>query len=79
MGFTRHRKSIKSTLRIRRQILRRARFFIAPSLIDLMSFDWLFLGGLLPSIARLRFTSYRDCATLKSAIKMALQNLKRFV
>jgi hypothetical protein len=40
---------------------------ITPSLIDLMSFGWLFLGGLLPSRARLRFTSYEDCATLKSA------------
>jgi hypothetical protein len=66
MGFTRHRKSIKST-RIRPEILWRARFFIAPSLIDLMSFGWLFLGGLLPSRARLRFTSRDDCATLKSA------------
>ena len=40
---------------------------ISPSLIDLMSFGWLFLGGLLPSRARLRFTSYEDCATLRSA------------
>ncbi len=40
---------------------------ITPSLIDLMSFGWLFLGGLLPSRARLRFTSYEDCATLEAA------------
>ena len=40
---------------------------ISPSLIDLMSFGWLFLGGLLPSRARLCFTSYEYCATLGSA------------
>jgi len=40
---------------------------ISPSLIDLMSFGWLFLGGLLPSRARLCFTSYEYCATLRSA------------
>ena len=40
---------------------------ISPSFIGLMSFGWLFLGGLLPSRARLRFTSYQDCATLRSA------------
>ena len=40
---------------------------ISPSLIDLMSFGWLFLGGLLPSRARLCFTSYTYCATLRSA------------
>ena len=40
---------------------------ISPSLIDLMSFGWLFLGGLLPSRARLCFTSYVYCATLSSA------------
>src|SRR4030095_11488193 len=32
-----------------------------------MSFGWLFLGGLLPSRARLCFTSYEYCATLRSA------------
>jgi len=67
MGFRRHRKSIKSIRRISRENLWRARVFISPSLIGLMSFDWLFLGGLLRSRARLRFTSYEDCATLKFA------------
>jgi hypothetical protein len=67
MGFTRHRKSIKSPKRIGPQFVEGEIKTISPSLIDLMSFGWLFLGGLLPSRARLRFTSYEDCATLRSA------------
>ena len=67
MGFTRHRKSIKSPKRIAPQFVEGEIKTISPSLIDLMSFGWLFLGGLLPSRARLRFTSYEDCATLRSA------------
>ena len=67
MGFTRHRKSIKSAKRIGPQFVEGEIKMISPSLIDLMSFGWLFLGGLLPSRARLRFTSYEDCATLRSA------------
>jgi hypothetical protein len=51
---------------------------ITPSLIDLMSFGWLFLGGLLPSRARLRFTSYQDCATLKSANQNGAATSKTF-
>ena len=51
---------------------------ISLSLIDLMSFGWLFLGGLLPSSARLRFTSYEDCATLWSANQNGAAKLKRF-
>ena len=65
MGFTRHRKSIKSPKRIGPQFVEGEIKIISPSLIDLMSFGWLFLGGLLPSRARLRFTSYEDCATLE--------------
>ena len=67
MGFTRHRKSIKSPKRIGPQFVEGEIKMISPSLIDLMSFGWLFLGGLLPSRARLRFTSYENCATLRSA------------
>ena len=67
MGFRRHRKSIKSPTRIGRKFVEGVIILMTPSLIDLMSFGWLFLGGLLPSRARLRFTSYQDCATLKSA------------
>lgn len=69
MGFTRHRKSIKSTNRIGPKLVESKIKMISLSLIDLMSFGWLFLGGLLPSRARLRFTSYEDCATLGSAIQ----------
>jgi hypothetical protein len=65
MGFSRHRKSIKSSTRIGRKFAEGEIILITPSLIDLMSFGWLFLGGLLPSRARLRFTSYQDCATLE--------------
>lgn len=67
MGFRRHRKSIKSPRRTVRKFVEGVIILTTPSLIDLMSFGWLFLGGLLPSRARLRFTSYDDCATLKSA------------
>ena len=67
MGFTRHRKSIKSSKRIGPQFVEDEIKMISPSLIDLMSFGWLFLGGLLPSSARLCFTSYEYCATLRSA------------
>jgi hypothetical protein len=67
MGFTRHRKSIKSPKRIGPQFVEGEIKMISPSLIDLMSFGWLFLGGLLPSSARLCFTSYVYCATLSSA------------
>jgi len=67
MGFRRHRKSIKSPTGIGRESVEGVIILITPSLIDLMSFGWLFLDGLLPSRARLRFTSYEDCATLDSA------------
>jgi hypothetical protein len=79
MGFTRHRKSIKSPKRIGPQFVGGEIKMISPSLIDLMSFGWLFLGGLLPSRARLRFTSYEDCATLRSADQNGAVNRKRFV
>jgi hypothetical protein len=54
-------------------------FPIPPSLIDLMSFGWLFLGGLLPSRARLRFTSYMNCATFNSGDQRASARQKEFV
>lgn len=79
MGFRRHRKSIKSPTRIRRKFVEGEIILITPSLIDLMSLGWLFLGGLLPSRARLRFTSYEDCATLKSANQNGAAKSKRFV
>ena len=73
MGFLRHRKSIKSS----RRILWRARLSLfTPSLIDLMSFDWLFLGGLLPSRAHLCFTSYEDCAVLMTTDQNETENSK---
>src|SRR6266436_7922316 len=71
-GFLRHRKSIKASTRI----LWRARSMITPSLIDLMSFDWLFLGGLLPSRAHLCFTSYEDCAALMTTDQNETENSK---
>lgn len=67
MGFTRHRKSIKSPKITAPKFVGGEIKMTSPSLIGLMSFGWLFLGGLLPSRARLRFTSYEDCATLRSA------------
>lgn len=76
MGFTRHRKSIKSTKRIGPKLVESKIKKISLSLIDLMSFGWLFLGGLLPSRARLRFTSYKDCATLSSADQNDATKLK---
>ena len=71
----RHKKSIKSSTRI----LWRTRSTITPSLIDLMSFDWLFLGGLLPSRAHLRFTSYEDCATLMRTDQNEIETQKPFI
>lgn len=76
MGFRRHRKSIKSPTSIRRKFVEGEIVLITPSLIDLMSFGWLFLGELLPSRARLRFTSYEDCATLRSANQNGAANSK---
>ena len=40
-----------------------------PKYVDLMSCDWLFLDGLLPSRARIHFTNWPDCATEVGSLK----------
>ena len=57
-GFLRQRKSIKPIGGIRRKIIEGGDCFQSRPPHRLDEFDWLFLGGLLPSRARLRFTSY---------------------
>ena len=53
-SFCRHEKSIESGC----QIACRGQVIPQPRLHLSMSFSWVFLGGLLSSIARLRFPSY---------------------
>jgi len=79
MGFLRHRKSIKLISRPGGEVFFGGRGQSpSPSLIDLMSFGWLFLGGLLPSRARLRFTSFADCVTVRAVGSNYPPNPKTF-
>jgi hypothetical protein len=81
MGFLRHRKSIKLMSCHGSEVLSggRGQAIPAPPLIDSMSFGWLFLGRLLPSRARLRFTSFPDCVTVRPSIQSMHSKPKLFV